>query len=155
MKIVPQNKAELLTSIDQAWTMLEETIRSLDTDRMTIPGLEGWSIKDHLAHITTWERILLIAHLQSHSFAEAANMDESTSKATEQMTAEQGLNDFFYQRDKETSLAMVLENFRETHQQLRAELAKIDFMDNHLVQVIMGDTYEHYTLHNGFIQALI
>jgi hypothetical protein len=45
------SKAVLLERIDHYRLMLEDTIRGLDEEQLSQPGLEGWSIKDHLAHL--------------------------------------------------------------------------------------------------------
>jgi hypothetical protein len=164
--VPPVNKAELMTRIDREWAALERTIAPLDEGQMTAPGDGGWSIKDLLAHISAWERVLLVVDLQGGTFAEAAGMDEATSAATEHMTAETGLNDYFYQRDKQLSLPEVLANFRATHQQVIAALEPLDEADlqrahdpddpeSHLVDSIVGDTYGHYHQHRATIEAML
>ncbi|MCX6050798.1 MAG: ClbS/DfsB family four-helix bundle protein, partial [Chloroflexi bacterium] len=159
-------KSALMARIDQEWAALEQVLRDLNETQMTTIGPEGWSVKDHLAHIVTWEKILLIAHLQGHSFGEAAGMDQATSDATEQMTAETGLNDFFHERDKSRPLADVLTDFRQSHQALMAALEPLAYEellkprhpdDPHsdlLIQVVASDTYEHYQEHRIIIQKI-
>jgi hypothetical protein len=162
----PRDKAELMTRIDREWAALERTIALLDEGQMTAPGDGGWSVKDLLAHISAWERVLLVADLQGGTFAEAAGMDEATSAATEHMTAETGLNDYFYQRDKLLSIPQVLANLRATHQQVIAALEQLDDADlqrahdpdaseSHLVDSIIGDTYSHYRQHRATIEAML
>lgn len=153
----PRDKAELMARIHRERTALEQTINRLDEVQMTTPGPEGWSVKDHVGHIDIWERILLIAHLQGQSFAQAADMDEATAKATEHMNAETGLNDFFFQRDRDRPLAGVLADFHETHQRLLDALEATEFAmltKPHLAEHVIGDTYEHYREHHRIIQAL-
>jgi hypothetical protein len=154
-----------MARIDREWAALERRIALLSEAEMTTPGDGGWSVKDLLAHISAWERVLLINHLQGGTFAEAAGMDEDTAAATEQMTAETGLNDYFYQRDKELSLSEVLAHLRATHQQVVAALEQLDDADlqrahdpddpeSHLVDSIVGDTYDHYLQHRTTIEAM-
>ena len=132
---------------------------------MTAPGPGGWSAKDLLAHITAWERVLLICHLQGGSFAEAAGMDEATAAATEHMTAETGINGYFHQRDKDLPLAKVLANFHATHRQVATALDQLgdadlqhahdpDDPDTRLVDSVVGDTYAHYRQHRMTIEAM-
>jgi hypothetical protein len=162
----PQSKAELMARIEREWAALEHTIAPLSEAQMTTSGDGGWSAKDLLAHISVWERVLLISHLQGGTFTEAAGMDETTAAATEQMTAETGLNDYFYQRDKELPLSEVLANLRAMHQQVVAALELLDDADlqrahdpddpeSHLVDSIVGDTYAHYRQHRATIEAII
>jgi hypothetical protein len=161
----PSDKSELMGRINREWAALERTIDRLSEARMTAPGPGGWSAKDLLAHISAWERVLLVHHLQGGTFAKAAGMDEATSAATEHMTAETGLNDYFYERDKELPLSEVLANFRATHQQMLAALDQLDDADLQrahdpddpqvrLVDSVVGDTYAHYRQHRATIEAM-
>ncbi len=161
----PHDKAELMARIDREWAALERTLAPLSESQMTTAGPGGWSAKDLLAHISAWERVLLICHLQGGSFAEAAGMDEATAAATEQMTAETGINDYFYERDKDLPLAQVLTNFRDTHRQVVAALAQLGDADlqrahdpddptSRLVDSIVGDTFAHYRQHRMTIEAM-
>ncbi len=152
----PRDKAGLLSRIDRAWAALEESFAGLSEAQLTAPGPEGWSVKDHLAHIATWERILLVAHLQGRSFAEAAGMDDATAKATEEMTAETGLNDWFLQRDRGRPLADVLADVRETHARLLEALEDAEFAAlRERMGHVIGNTYEHYDEHRAIIRALV
>ena len=50
------NKQQLLNKIDSAWQQLKESYCNLTESQMTQPGITGkWSVKDILAHATTWE----------------------------------------------------------------------------------------------------
>ncbi|CAN5652377.1 hypothetical protein BH10CHL1_BH10CHL1_26680 [soil metagenome] len=163
---LPKDKSELMARIAHERAALEQVLHGLNETQMTAIGPEGWSVKDHLAHIVTWEKILLIAHLQGHSFAEAADMDAATSAATEQMTAETGLNDFFHERDKARPLADVITDFRQSHQQILAALALLSDANllearhtdgphsDPLLKITGSDTYEHYQEHRMIIQQL-
>jgi uncharacterized protein (TIGR03083 family) len=161
----PQDQAELRARIDHEWAALERTLAPLSESQMAAPGPGGWSAKDLLAHISAWERVLLVCHLQGGSFAEAAGMDEATSAATEHMTAETGINNYFYQRDKDLPLAEVLANFRATHRQVVAALEQLGDADlqrahdpddptTRLVDSIVGDTYGRYRQHRATIEAM-
>jgi uncharacterized protein (TIGR03083 family) len=163
--VPPANKAELMARIDREWAALKRTLAPLSEAQATTPGPGGWSVKDLLAHISAWERVLLICHLQGGSFAEAAGMDEATSAATEHMTAETGLNDYFHQRDKDLPMPEVLAHFRATHRQVVAALEQLGDADllrahdpddpaSHLIDSIVGDTYAHYHQHRATIEAM-
>src|SRR5215210_246839 len=52
-------KADLIEGINGAWSNLERTIAGSDEEALTTPGGDRWSVKDHLAHIESWERYLL------------------------------------------------------------------------------------------------
>jgi hypothetical protein len=55
------NKRKLLESIQQARAKLEQTVAAVPQSRMVIPGVDGEnSVKDLLAHISTWERRMIV-----------------------------------------------------------------------------------------------
>src|SRR2546421_6794431 len=50
------NKQQLLKQLEKAWAAINESYAGLSDSRMTEPGVVGdWSVKDILAHVTTWE----------------------------------------------------------------------------------------------------
>ena len=50
------DRQRLLQHIDKAWTALKESYAGLSDAQMIQPGVAGdWSVKDILAHVTTWE----------------------------------------------------------------------------------------------------
>ncbi|MDP9314859.1 MAG: ClbS/DfsB family four-helix bundle protein [Chloroflexota bacterium] len=163
----PQTIAELVVRIREERAALEAVIRPLRESELVRPGVEGWSIKDHLAHIAVWERVLVGKHLEGRTFAEAAGMDPATAAATIEMTAETGLNEWFYRRDRHRPLAEVLTEFEAAHREvLRAvgELrdAALTASSDHdqgyaptLLQAIIGDTYAHYQEHRWIIERLL
>ena len=47
---------QLLAKLDKAWADLRDSYAGLSDAQMTQPGVtEEWSVKDILAHVTTWE----------------------------------------------------------------------------------------------------
>jgi hypothetical protein len=49
-------RRQLLTRIDEAWTKLQASYAGLTPDELLEPGVTGsWSVRDILAHVTTWE----------------------------------------------------------------------------------------------------
>jgi hypothetical protein len=50
------DKQQLLKKLDKAWAEIRESYAGLSDARMMEPGVTGtWSVKDILAHVTTWE----------------------------------------------------------------------------------------------------
>src|SRR5258708_9270225 len=50
------NKQQFLKKLDQAWDAFEAAYAGLPEARLAEPGVVGdWSVKDLLAHVTTWE----------------------------------------------------------------------------------------------------
>jgi hypothetical protein len=49
------NRQQLLEKLDQAWAEIKESYAGLSGSQMTELGIAGdWSVKDILAHVTTW-----------------------------------------------------------------------------------------------------
>jgi hypothetical protein len=155
--ILPASTGELLDHIRRERTALEATLARLTPAQMMTPGPDGWTVKDHLNHIVVWQGVLLVKHLQGRSFAEATGMDQATSDATEHMTAETGLNDFFLARDRARPLDEVLADFRRIYDQVVAALAALDYaaLSSELRAPCVHNTYEHDAEHHRQIQALV
>ena len=50
------DKQQLLKQLDKTWIALKESYAGLPDAQLAEPGVVGdWSIKDTLAHVTTWE----------------------------------------------------------------------------------------------------
>ena len=50
-------KETALKSMEAGFGGLLQAIEGLDNEQLTRPGLDGWSVKDILAHVLGWERI--------------------------------------------------------------------------------------------------
>ena len=56
----PKNKMELLGAIEKERGALDRTLENLSSQEMIEPGIVGhWSVKDVLAHLSTWEQMCL------------------------------------------------------------------------------------------------
>lgn len=163
-QLTAQDKAELMERIHASWAALVQTIGRLSDAQVTAPGPDGgWSVKDHLAHVTAWEQKLL-AMVGGRPAHEGLQLDEATYLATDL----DGMNAIIYERARELSLPEVLAAFRRSHEQVVAALEGLTEADlarpytpgdptdtRRLVDGIVGNTYEHYLEHQGWIEALI
>ena len=166
---LPRDKPELLERIQQARAALEQTISQLSDGQLVAAGhASGWSVKDHLAHLTIWEQGLA-ALLQAQPRYAAMHVDERTYVSAD----EDSLNALIYQRNKERSLAEVLAAFRQAHQQVLDALEGLTDADlfktySHyqpdepgedsgepILKWVAGNTYEHYAEHHAWLQALV
>ena len=49
-------RQQLLKRLERAWTAFKESYTDLTDTQLTEPDvMEDWSVKDILAHVTTWE----------------------------------------------------------------------------------------------------
>ncbi len=158
----PKGKAELLQRIRVSRAALEKTLSNLNDAQMTTQGPRGaWSVKDHLAHLAIWEQ-MLIEIVQGRFGNAALQMDEQEFLAKNL----DELNAIIYRRNKDRSLADVRRAFKESHERILAALDELNdaglarpaFADDPtarlLLDKIIGDTYEHYAEHRGWIQEL-
>src|SRR5918996_3137585 len=50
------DRRQLLQRLDKAWLEFEESYAGLSDSQILEPGVQGrWSVRDILAHVTTWE----------------------------------------------------------------------------------------------------
>ena len=154
------DKASIFNEMRTNYAALEEILAPLDKTQMTTREvIDGWSIKDILAHIASWHHRLL-------TWLDAAirNVEPAISgpDSVEEMDA---LNAQFYQENKSRPLDEVLTEFRTTHQQIMDIIQVMREEDlispqrfawtqgSPLWQLVAGDTYEHYQEHRKQIQV--
>ena len=148
--------------IASEWAALQDVIGRLSEVQLTRPGRDGgWSIKDHVAHITGWEEYLLgvLAHDPAHR---AFGLDAATFETLDT----DGLNARLYERSRHLPLQEVLVASKRTHQRVLESLAAVSDDDlgktiaalagdpsdsRTLVWKVAANTYEHYAEHRGWI----
>jgi uncharacterized protein (TIGR03083 family) len=52
----PPTVQEVIFRSGSEWDALQAALSTLDATKMTMPGEEGWSVKDELAHLAAWAR---------------------------------------------------------------------------------------------------
>ena len=159
---MPRNKAELLARIPPARAALDALVESVPPESRVAPGHERWSLKDHLAHIATWER-MVVAHLHDGSDAAVAGMDEAAYAAA----SLQELNARIYVTNRAKPAAQVLDESRAAHESVLAMLHGLtdgtlaqpywadDPEGRTVIEKIAGDTYRHYLEHRRWIIELL
>jgi len=113
-------KADLIERINRAWSTLEGALAGSGEEALTTPGGDGWSVKDHLAHIEGWERYLL-ALLERRSPSTALGIDLATYRSTE----DDPLNELIREPTKEQPLSQVRADLRRTHERLLVVVAAL------------------------------
>ena len=166
----PRDTEELLDRIADGWAILRQRIASLSSAQLTTPGPDGgWSVKDHLAHLATWEG-MLIALLEGKPIHTAFGISRAEYDALESTDA---LNAVIAEQNKGLSLDEVMGRSDETHAQLVAKIGALadedlskpitffqpddpDGPDERPVLVkIIGDTYGNYAEHLPWIEAIL
>ncbi|HLF24735.1 MAG TPA: DinB family protein [Anaerolineae bacterium] len=163
----PRSRAELLERIRQSHAAFEQMIRALSEAQLTTPGADdGWSVKDHLAHLAAWQRGITALLRRQPRYA-AMGLERPGPDASFD-----DLNAVLYQHSKDRPLSEVLADFRAAHQEMLSVLGSLSDADllkpyshyqpgerednrDPIVNWIEGDSYGHYEEHLPWIQALI
>lgn len=158
----PANTADLLEHIQRGWDKLWAAIDGLTPAQMETPDAGGWSIKDNLAHLTAWERYMLLHYLQDRPAGEGMGLDDATAQSHYDV-----INAALFERNRDRSLDDVTESARSVHREVVDFLAGLPF-DTLMRQMyeddpekrpvlawVVGNTFGHYEEHMDAIQALV
>ena len=119
---LPRTKSELLARIRPARAALDGRVRSVSERQLAAPGAdEGWALKDHLAHIATWED-MIAAHLRDGSDHEIVGM-EADAYAAQSLDA---LNDAIYALHKARPVEEVIAHYARAHEHVLSVLNALD-----------------------------
>ncbi|MGI8855041.1 MAG: DinB family protein [Thermomicrobiales bacterium] len=141
---------KLLARLDTAWAAFTESYAGLTDAQLLGPGVTGdWSVRDIIAHVTTWEEEalkhlpLIIAGGRPPRYSTSyGGIDAFNARTTEQ---KRGL-----------SLAAVRSQQEEIHRQLIAFIRNApedQFMqETRARRRLRLDTYGHYPLHTEAIR---
>jgi uncharacterized protein (TIGR03083 family) len=140
----------LLNRLDAAWAALSDSYAGLSDAQLAQPGVvEDWSVKDILAHVTTWEQEALeqlpvvIAGGTPPRYAAQGGIDAFNARATED--------------GRRRSLAEVLRRRDQTHARLveliRSQPAGTFGGRTRARRRLRLDTYGHYPEHTAAIRA--
>jgi hypothetical protein len=139
------DRRQLLRRLDAAWGAFEESYAGLSDAQLMKPGVTGvWSVRDILAHVTTWEEealthlpLILEGGTPPRYSVRYGGIDAFNALMTEQKA--------------DLSLAAVRRQLEETHRRL------IDFVrrapedqwrrETRFRRRLRLDTYSHYPQH--------
>ena len=162
-------KAELLVEIEHAWTILNAALDRLTEAQMSVSqDAQGWTVKDHLIHLTFWERSVIF-FLQGQPRHQGLGVEE----ALYLKGGDDEINAAIYQQHKDLSVSETLAQFRSTHQQLLKVLQPLTDSDlqklyRHYLpeepgegdgppalNVIYGNSAHHFAEHLPWITAIV
>jgi uncharacterized damage-inducible protein DinB len=150
--------------IESSWNELVELVGQVqDAGGLTKVGADGWTVKDHLAHIAAWEHSLL---------ALIEGRDRSLGMGLpEPLEGTDAINEAVRKLHESDTTEEALGYFRASHLQLITALEKLSDADlqkpySHyqpgdpdekraVVGWVGGNTYEHYAEHIAWINQLI
>jgi hypothetical protein len=145
------DRPQLLKQLDKAWTAIKESYTGLSDAQLTEPGVTGhWSVKDILAHVTTWEEealkylpLIITGGKPARYSLLYGGIDAFNAQMTEQ---KRGL-----------ALADVLRQLDETHRRLIDYVQSVPeeqfTRETRFRRRLRLDTYSHYPKHAKGIRA--
>ena len=155
------DRDELLDRTRTGWATLTNAINDLTEDGMTSAPAGGWSGKDQLAHIATWQRIALARITGADEDALVGwTPEESATKGIDEVNAR------IVELNADRPLGDVRADFEDSHSELVAavegmsqeDLDRLHVPDQAqrgtFAQMIAANTFEHYEEHIPMIEAL-
>jgi hypothetical protein len=108
------NKSELLNWLNEQDRQWETILDQVGRSRMDIPGVNGaWSMKDMIAHLTGWNRWLVI-RLQAAQLGEP----EPPPPWPSLLQTDDDINAWLYEANRGYSVDEILDEVRDVYQQL-------------------------------------
>jgi hypothetical protein len=137
-------KERLITKIENSWMAFMESFAGLTDDMLMEPGVVGyWSVRDVLAHISTWEEeaikvfILILDGKPVPLYRRYGGIDAFNAREQE--------------RKRYLTLEQVKDELAATHQRLLQMLKETDesvySIDKRLAKRFRYDTFGHYLEH--------
>ncbi|HEY6542197.1 MAG TPA: maleylpyruvate isomerase N-terminal domain-containing protein [Ktedonobacteraceae bacterium] len=137
-------KDQVFQKLEQGWTEFKESYAGLIDAQLMEPGvLDEWSVKDILAHVTTWEEEalkylpLILSGGRPPRYIQSGGIDVFNAQMAEQK--------------RQMALIEVLRQLAEVHRRLLDYLHSVP--EEHFTQEtrfrhrLRLDTYSHYPLH--------
>ncbi|QBD80172.1 ClbS/DfsB family four-helix bundle protein [Ktedonosporobacter rubrisoli] len=153
-----KSKAELLEMRRALYTHFDALIADLSEQQMQMPGVtDGWSVKDHIAHLTFWERVNLLEMLKA--IEQGISWTDPGFESTEEVRDK--TNEQVYLQNKDRPLADVLAEFQATHQQVLGYLEKLnegalktpyEWLGGRSIITWLSEPGGHYEEHEQYIR---
>ena len=138
-------REQLLYKVEQAWRAFNESYARLPEAEMVEPGVTGaWSVKDLVAHVTTWEEEALkhLPHIMEGKRPPRYSVTHGGIDAFNALKSDEA---------RRMSLAEVLERRDDTHQRLidylRGVPDELFATETRFRRRVRLDTYSHYPIH--------
>lgn len=160
-------KVELLGRIQRSRQRLDNLISTLSEPELTEPGDEGWSIKDHLAHVATWEDSLT-ALLEGRDRDAAMGLPPAVMETGSYDV--DWINRRLFELHHAVPLPEILDAYRTAHARVLAAMTRLSDADllrpygffqpgadeqRSVLHWIGGCTWEHYDEHLPWITAIL
>jgi len=145
------DRGQLLKRLDAAWQELKASYADLTEEQLLIPGVVGeWTLKDVLAHVTTWEEEAL-------QYLPLIVAGGTPPRYSTQYGGIDAFNASSAARKRDLSLSQVLSQLEAMHRRLVAAAEAIPeeqiARETRARRRLRLDTYSHYREHAKAVQA--
>ena len=144
------DRQQLLKRLGNAWAELEESYAGLSESEMMQPGVTGkWSVRDILAHVTTWEQEAL-KHLPY------IHRGGRPPRYSTQYGGIDAFNALMTEEKRNIALAEILRELDEVHARLIRYVHEVPeellTQETRFRRRLRLDTYGHYPKHSQAIR---
>ena len=152
-------KEHLLENLESAHKDLQSLLDDMETEKLTEVGVvEGWSVKDVLAHIAFWEQRVT---------AWAAALNQATQPEPPFWSgdwSEERINQAIFEKNRNRTLQDVLDQWQGVHQSVLRTVQemseqdlferKVEWLGNATFgEALPGNSFEHLRHHEQDIRA--
>lgn len=163
------SKDELMERIDESWQALNDQLAQLSEAEMTYKRDEaGWAVKDHVIHLSFWERSALYL-LEGRPRSAGLGVDDA-------LIAEgdlDAINERLFRQNAGFTVEAAMERLQMVHEQMLEVLEPMTEADLHMkvgfylrqrggtgderpvIQVVYANTAEHYHEHLEWIKEIL
>jgi len=145
---VGATRDQLLLEMDAARDHLKEAIAGLSDEQLFLPAIEGWSVKDHLTHLTLWHE------LRFFELSRIARGGHAAFPVTDEAGVEH-INEQFAANRRPLSLAQVVADLDFAREMVRQAVANCpeDRLDQRFFEELGPNGAGHETSHAEMITA--
>jgi hypothetical protein len=163
-----RSNSDVLDEITSAWEELHEFLRRLGPDQITaIRDAEGWSIKDHIAHLAVWEdSVAVLFRGRPRHEALGVSPEEYARHSFDEINA------ILWRRRKDSSPDAILTELGDIHSRLLGSLKELSGEnlarpvrdvfpqapasdDRPAADLILDNTSRHYSEHLAWMKAIL
>lgn len=166
LSALPPTRSNLIELMRREREPIEAMIAPLSEEQLTAKGPEGWSVKDHLAHLVAWERGI-VALLKGEDRVAAMGVDQATWSA-----GMDAANDALVEAWRAVPAVEVLADFRASRHAMIAAIGGLPNdaalllpyaaydpealdMTDPVLGWIIGNTCGHDQMHGPWIAAVL
>jgi len=164
------DKKTLMEHIERDWAALNRLLDSLSESQWgEIRNTDGWAIKDHVAHLTTWERSVSALLTGGRSQHEGLGITEDVCLRGDI----DAINAAIFDVHQHEPLNVVRTQFQATHEQLCQLIEPLTNEDLNLpfthylpdgpgdgdgppvITLVYGNTADHFRTHQAWIEEML